>query len=423
MAVLKRKIILPVVILLVAVLLAAVLGSMRPPPNRETPVRPAVLVEVMTTQKQAETFSVPAQGNVMPRFQTSVVSEVSGRILEVSPRLVAGGFFSEGEVMLTVDPADYQAELEEAKANLARAQSAVAQERALGRVAEAEWRSIEAGEIPELGLRQPQLASELANLRSAEARLMRAERNLERTQVRAPFDGVLATRNVNLGQFISMNTVVGTLFGTELAEIRVPLTDYDLSFLDMAAIDAEQDGGPTVNLRANVAGQTLTWQGAIVRTEGIVDSSSRVTYGVIEVKDTYNRKLGLHNQPLTFGRYVIADIEGITVPNLIRLPRYAVNVDGKVWVVTDERILEARPVTVYRSAQNDVYISEGLESGERVMLTQLDNPLPGMRVRLPGDPLAPAEPETENDSDTWIPIQGEEGEQAAETEQAKGTQA
>lgn len=414
MALAKRKIILPVAILLSAVVIAAILGSMRPPPSRDTPVRPAVLVEVLEVEKRDETFYVPAQGTVMPRHQTSVVSEVSGRIIDVSPRLVAGGYFQAGEVMLRVDPADYEADLEDAKANLARAQAAVAQERALGRVAEAEWRSIEAGEIPELGLRQPQLASELANLRSAEARLMRAERNLERTEVRAPFDGVLSNRAVNLGQFISMNTVVGTLFGTELAEVRVPLTDYDLSFLDLDAIDSEVPGGPEVTLRAQVAGQIHEWKGEIVRTEGILDSGSRVTYGVIEVRDPYNRYELAHPRPLNFGRYVVADIRGVTAPGLVKLPRYAMNADGNVWVVSDERMLELRAVSLYRSAQNYVYVREGLKNGERVMLTQLDNPLPGMRVRLPGDPITPAEPDVEEPSETQIPIDGDEYEAAEE---------
>ncbi|MCC5855329.1 MAG: efflux RND transporter periplasmic adaptor subunit [Idiomarina sp.] len=399
MAIRKRMIILPITILVVAVVLASILGGMRQAPVQETPVRPAVLVEYIAVEHKDETFRVPGQGNVMPRFETQLVSEVSGRIASVSPRFVTGGFFREGEVMLTLDRADYESELEEARANLARAQAAVAQERALGRVAESEWRSIEAGEIPELGLRQPQLASELANLRSAEARLNRAERNLERTEIRAPFDAVLQARNVNLGQFISMNTPVAMLYGTEIAEIRLPLTDYDLSFLDREAIDSETSAGPAVTLRTEVAGQTREWRGALVRTDGILDPTSRVTFAVVEVQDPYNRQGPTHEVPLNFGRFVRAEINGITVSNLAELPRHAVNADGQVWVIDDERILSARSVTVYRADRQSVYISEGLEEGERVMITQLDNPLPGIRVRLPGDPLLPVEPEEETDDE------------------------
>lgn len=389
MAVHKRQIILPVAILVFAILIFMVLGSMRPEPMRGQPPRPAVLVEVIESEKQDQTFVIDGYGTVNPRHQTQLVTEVNGKVIRVSDKFVAGGFFQEGEVLLEIDPSDYEASLEDALANLARAQASLAEERALGRVAESEWESIEAGEIPELGLRQPQLASELANLRAAEAQVSRAERNLERTTVRAPFSGLLQAKQANLGQYVGVGTSIGMFYGAEVAEVRVPLTDYDLSFLDQQQIDSETSIGPNVRVYSDVAGEVQSWEGHLVRTEGVLDPTSRVIYGVVEVPDPYNRKHNTHNTTLQFGRFVTANIQGITVSDLIEIPRHAVTTDGRVWVVSEERLLESRDVTSYRMDEQTVFIAAGLEDGDKVMTTQLDNPLSGMKVRLPGDPLMP----------------------------------
>jgi RND family efflux transporter MFP subunit len=380
-----RYVVLPFTILAVAFVIFLLMKSMRQAPEQVPSDRLPVLVEYIEAKRKTVQFAVPGQGNVMPLHATQITAEVSGRIVWVSPKFVAGGFFDEGETMLRLEQFDYESALDEARANLARAQATVAEERARGQVAEAEWRSIQAGDIPELGLRRPQLASELANLQSAQARLAQAERNLQRTEIKAPFAGVLQSRNVNLGQFISMNSNVGTLFGTDVAEIRLPLADFDLSLIDAPVGRDEDFVGPSVRLRAEVAGVTHEWQGYLARTEGIVDPDRRVTFAVVEVADPYNRKTDSHPTPLSFGRFVRAEISGIEVANLIELPRYAVNSNAQLWVITPERTLEQRTVEIYRRDRNSVYLTDGLADGEWVMLTQLQTPLNGMRVRTPED--------------------------------------
>ncbi|WP_157980912.1 efflux RND transporter periplasmic adaptor subunit [Aliidiomarina shirensis] len=355
------------------------------PPPQETTERVPVLVEYHLAEPAEVQFTVPGQGNVIARHATQITAEVTGRIAWVSPKFVAGGFFAEGEPLLRIDAFDYETAHEEAKANLARAQASLAEERARGQVAEAEWRSIEAGEIPDLGLRRPQIASELANLQSAQARLAKAERDLERTEIKAPFAGVLQARNVNLGQYISVNTNVGTLFGTDVAEVRIPLSDFDLALVNVPTGRDSDFVGPDVRLQANIGGRSQEWVGTLVRTEGVVDPDRRVTFAVVQVQDPYNRIEQQHPEPLTFGRFVRAEVKGIKVADLIELPRYAVNSNQQVWVITDENILEQRTVEVYRRNQNSAYISAGLNRGDKVMLTQLENPLNGMKVRTPDD--------------------------------------
>jgi membrane fusion protein, multidrug efflux system len=396
-----KRILLPIFILVVAIVLAILMFMSRPAPERSTQERQPVLVEYLQVEPQAHRFHVPSQGMVRPQYNTNLVTEVSGQVVHVADRFVAGGFFRAGEVMLQIDPSDYEVSREEAQANLARAQAGVAEERALGRVAEAEWRSIEAGEIPALGLRQPQLASALAELQSAEARLSQAERNLERTQIRAPFDGVLRERQVNLGQYVSTNTVVGSLLSTQTAEVRLPLTDLDLNFVDLPTGLQADEVGPAVTLSALISGQRFEWQGSIVRTEGVLDEGSQVTYAVVEVNDPYNRAGDTHARVLSFGRFVEAQVNGITVENLIEIPRFAVTSAGEVWVITDEspRTLERRQVEVERRDRESAFIRDGLHRGERILLTQLDNPIPGQRVRIADDRR---EDDTDTDTDEAV---------------------
>ncbi|MGX5913716.1 efflux RND transporter periplasmic adaptor subunit [Aliidiomarina sp. Khilg15.8] len=383
----KKRIFLPIIIIILAIVIAMVLAANRSAPERGGPERLPVLVNYESVRIADQRFHVDSQGAVRPKFDTRLVAEVSGQVVHVADRFVAGGYFESGDVLVRIDPSDYETAKEEARANLARAEAAVAEERARGRVAEAEWRSITEGEIPSLGLREPQLASELANLQSARARLAQAERNLERTYIRAPFSGVLQSKNVNLGQYVATNTEVGNLLATDVAEIRLPLTEVDMAFLDVPTGLQPDAAGPEVTIGAEIAGQRYEWQGSLVRTEGVVESTSQVIYGVVEVRDPYNRKGPTHERVLPFGRFVEARVEGITVVNLIELPREAVNSAGYVWVISedDERILQRREVQVERRDRQSVYVSAGLEEGEKILTTQLDNPIAGQRVRIAED--------------------------------------
>lgn len=381
-----KRAVLPPTIIILAIVLLVVLSSMRPQLPKRSMERPAALVEVQEVVPVDMSLQVQGQGNVMPKHTTNLVTQVSGQVIEIAPNFNNGGFFKEGEVLLRIDPSDYEVALQNAAANLAQAQAALAEESARARVAKEEWESLELGEIPSLGLREPQVASAVAGLKSAEAAYAKAKRDLERTEVRAPFDGLLQNKSVDLGQYVNLGSQVGQLLGTKVAEIRVPLSDRDLAYINLP--DFAQNGDfPLVQLSSNVAGKTYYWQGHLVRSEGILDNNSRVIYGVVEVADPYNRNAQTHEQVLRFGRFVQLNIEGKSVSNVVRIPRFALTVDGNVWVVDDERRLQRRAVQILRQEENELVISDGLQRGDKVVLTQLSNALPSMKVRLPGDPL------------------------------------
>ncbi|CAB0150333.1 Multidrug resistance protein MdtA [Pseudidiomarina piscicola] len=382
----KKRALLPPLIIIFAIVIVIGLGMMRPQLPMRSNERPAVLVEVQEAMPENLNLVVSGQGNVMPKHTTFLIAQVSGQITEIAPNFQNGGFFEEGDMVLKIDSRDYEVALQSAKANLAQAKAALAEESARAEVAREEWESLQLGEIPELGLRKPQVASAVAAMQSAQAAVAKAERDLDRTTVRAPFAGVLQNKNVDLGQYINSASQIAEIMGTKTAEIRVPLSDRDLAYLNLPEAEQKSDF-PQVRLTSQVAGQTYEWQGRLVRSEGVLNTDSRVIYGVVEVQDPYNRAAKQHEKVLRFGRFVALEIEGIFVDNVFRMPRYALTTDGNLWLVDDERRLQRRHVEVLRTEENHVIIDGGLEAGDKVVLTQLANALPSMKVRLPGDPL------------------------------------
>jgi len=375
------KIGLPIIILVGAVVVASSMSGLRKPPAKVEEQRLALLVNAAVLQPEDLTYRIASQGTVSPKLETTLISEVNGRIVAVSEHFVAGGFFKRGDLLIQVEQADYLTAVKAAEASLAGATAQLEEEKARGRVAETEWRSFTEGKAPALGLRQPQLASALASVQSAEAELERARRDLARTEIRAPYDGMVRSRNANLGQFISRGSDLGMIYGTELAEVRLPLTDTDFGFLPQAS--ARQLSIP-VTLKAVVAGKPQQWTATIVRTEGVLDERSRVIYAVAELTDPYQRA-SLESMPLQFGRFVQAEITGVAASQMVRVARHLLRSGNQLLVVDEQNNLQFRQVTVERADANFAYISAGFNAADRLVISPVTNPLAGTIVRVSGD--------------------------------------
>lgn len=404
---LKKRAFIPPLIILVAILLAVLASMAAKPPEKKQQQKPAVMVEVKEVKARDMTFLVDSQGSATPKYSTTLLAEVSGQIVDVADKYNAGGFFKKGETLLQIDPSDYKVAVQQARAQLLQAQAALEEEKARARVAEEEWSQFTEGEAPALGLRKPQLASALASLESAEANLAMAERNLERTTIRAPYDSVLRSKQADLGQFVGAGAQIATLYGTEVAEIRLPLSDLDVTYLNLPE---ESQTEPKVLLESQVSGVDTQWLGKLVRTEGVLDEASRVIYGVVQVEDPYNLNGQTHEEPLRFGRFVQAQVEGQQVTGVMEVPTYAINPDGTVWTVADERKLRKKEIEVIRTQANTSIVSEGLKEGDLVVLTQLKNALNGMKVRLEGDPLPEQMETSAKNEDTVAANDNEQGE-------------
>lgn len=350
---------------------AIMLGNMKPPPEKKEIAEVDILIETMRVVAETVSLTVQSQGTVRPRTETILGSEVAGAIISVSPKFIAGGVFEKGEVLMRIDPTNYRVDVEQAEALLEQRQiefDGAAKLRTQGYRAESEY------------------ASAAAALASARAALVRARRNLERTYISLPYAGMVRSKDADLGQFVGIGNRLGVTFATDYAEIRLPLTDRDLAFIDLpSAADVSATGsanGPRVTLAAERRGNMAYWQGRIVRSEGVVDEKTRVTYAVAQIEDPYRLSAGQDaGAVLPMGTFVAVTIDGKTVQDVVRLPRSVLRGNGQIVVVGDDNLLQIRSVEVLRTDKKYAYILSGITEGERISLTSIENPINGMKVR------------------------------------------
>jgi len=348
----------------------------------------AILVDTIEAEVVSLNFSINSQGTVRPRTETTLVSEVSGKIVTVSPDFVAGGFFHEGDTLLQIDPSDYEAALKRAEAALASREAKLADETARSEQALKDWMNMgKQGQPSDLVLRKPQLADAKANVSAAEADVQKARRDLERTSINVPYDGLVRQKLVDIGQYVAPGTRLGVTFAIDTAEVRLPLTRNDLRYLDLPSeTEFQSQDKPylPVTLSVDTGSGKTEWQARIIRTEGVVDEISRVIYAVAQVVDPYG-VLGQSQQPeLKIGTFVNAEIQGVPADNIVVLPRYVLRADHTVVTANADNELEILPVKVLRAEPRKVYISEGIEGGTKVVTTTLDAPVPGTRLAIRG---------------------------------------
>jgi len=399
----KLKIFLPVIILLIGAAVMVVMLKSRSPVATRPPKEYAPLVRVIEVQPSMHRLRVTTQGTVKPRTETSLVSEVAGRVLNVASAFAAGGFFEKGQVLVRIDPRDYELAVVTARGQVAQAQVRAQTEEAQAKVAREEWKELGRGEESPLATRQLQLQEARAALASAEAALAKAELNLARTRIRAPFTGRVREKLVDVGQYVAPGVPVASIFAVDYVEVRLPIPDAELAFLDLPTDyrgQAKQNDGPEVRLRADFAGKRRQWTGRIVRVEGEIDPVSRAVHVVAQVDDPYGRETDGSTMPLTVGLFVEAEIVGREVAHAIVLDRSAVRGGDRVLVVDNEDRLRFRDVDVLRVAGNEAVIVGGLQEGDKVCVSALEAVTDGMRVRTISDAAVSTEPQTETGMDT-----------------------
>jgi len=374
----KKQIIIPIAILAVGIIAYFGFASMKKPPGEKEEVDITPMVAVKSIVVAPMTLHVDSYGVVKPKYETMLVAQVNGEIVELSNVFVRGGLVKKGQLLARIDPNDYHAALIDAQANMASARSALEQEVAQGKVAEREWKQITDSSPTELSLRKPQLAQELARVKAAQASVLRAERNLQRTEIRAPYDAIIESRMIGLGSFVSTGTQLGKLLGTAVAEIRLPVADNQLQFLNKQGEQAK------VSLNGAYAGRTVQWQANIARSEGVIDAKSRMSYLVAEIQDPYQISSKSDNVPLRFGTYVNAEIIGQQLANASMIPRYLV-VNGTVAILDGESKLNYAAIEIARQQGSNVIVTRGLLDGDQLIISALDYPVNGMKLALTND--------------------------------------
>ena len=398
----RLKIISTFAVAIIGIAFAIMLAKSAKKPESKIAQPKLPAVEVKIAEATRHTYRIQSQGTALPRTSIRLVSEVSGKVVSIAESFDVGQIFTKGDVLLKIDARDYELALAQARSQVAQAQLRLQMEVKEADVVRREWKLLNQGEPTGMQAREPQLASARAALEAALAAEEAAKRNLDRCEIRAPFDGMVARAGVRPGQFAALATPLGELFATDVAEVRLPLIASDLSFIDLPRPGAKVALGqaPKVTLSVRAGDRRTEWLGHIVRSEETVDPMNRMVYLVAQVVDPY----GLAKRdgaPLRSGTFVRASIEGRTQENVIVLPRQALRGKDRVWIA-DPVWIESETSTLqewlgYRDQQTrlifrsvdvsfadakQVIVAAGIQQGEQVVVSLLAAVVDDMGVKV-----------------------------------------
>ncbi|MFV1983025.1 MAG: efflux RND transporter periplasmic adaptor subunit [Thiohalomonadales bacterium] len=353
-------------------------------------------VQILTADARTVKIPVISRGTVIPRTSVTLSSQVIGEIINVAENFVNGGFFQKGDVLVKINPLEYELAIHTAEAKVASAQQLLASAKASASQAIANIKSMGAKKLKTASAyarHVPQLAEAHANLKAAQASLKIAKLDLKHTNIKAPFDGRITKKRIDLGDYLSTGKAVADIYAVDYAEVRLPLSDRQLALLDQSWLYQSSNTlaeGTVVNLDVEFLGQHFNWHANIVRSEGMVDQRDRLVYLVAQVKNPYLLNPAKPNRPpLAFGLYVDAVIEGRPFDNIIEIPRSALRNNVQVWIVSKNNTLELRQVIVLHKGLTSVFISSGLQSGDRVITTPLDIVTEGMSLKVISQKMQP----------------------------------
>ena len=380
------KFILPILIISVAVLAAGIMIKNRKAPKRISPISQGPMVETMAVHLVDLPVTVRATATVAARQQVEIIPQVSGVVERIAQGLVQGAFFRKGEILLEIEEIDYVLGLEQARAERAKAELDLALIDGQADIARREWQMLGKQESEPLPLvvYGPQLASAKATVASAKAKVKLAEANLERTEIRAPFNCFIRIKNVDVGQYLRAGTMILDIAGTDAAEIVVPLPLVDLAWLDIPRQNNGGKGSPATISMA-VGSESYIWPGFLSRSLGEVDTKTRMVAVVIVIDDPYLlEKKKSQSRELAVGSFVQVEVVGHILPQVARIPRKALHGEDRVWLVNDQNELVLRQVVVARKEKETVLVGKGLADGERLVLTAVSGAANGLVVRPSG---------------------------------------
>jgi len=374
----------PVLLVLGAIAVTALMFLAQPEPVKAPAPEAALAVKTQILKSTSVTLEVESQGTVKPRTRTSLVSEVSGTVLEVSEQFIVGGTFNAGDILMKLDPTDYEVALQRAEAQLVSANAMLELEKARAIQAVKEWEMTgrPQSEAPILALRKPYLAEAEANILQAKAEVKRAKLKLQKTKIRAPYAGMVASKGADVGQYVTMGSRLGETFAIDFVEVRLPLTERDLARMDSLTFK----GIPSesmVTLSGSVNGAQTNWVAQVVRSEGVVHEINRSQYLVARMSDPYGMSTSEERDspPLLVGTFVTAKLKGKVLEEVFELPRSALLQGSKVATVDPQTRMNIRTVDVIFSDDSYYYV-RGLNEGVQVITSAIGTPIEGLKLQL-----------------------------------------
>jgi RND family efflux transporter MFP subunit len=367
-------------LIFVAILIFAMMMATREEVTRQKMTLPAPMVKTIKAVVGPERVRITGEGTVSPLREIDLVSQVGGRVVFMSPALVDGGMFEKNDILLRIDPVDYELAVKAAQARVKDLESRLMLTEEEAEAAREEWKIQNDGDDntspPPLVAKEPQLAAANAALAGAKADLDKARLNLERTNIKAPFDGRISSKSVDLGQFVGVGQRLGALFSVEAAEISVPLENVDLRWIEVPGFTSGNVSESETRVIADIAGETVIREAKLMRTEGRLDARTRMVNVIVRVERPYDKM-----PPLAVGLFVRVEIEGVTLPNALWLPRSTIREGGIVYIVDSESRIRFRQVEIARYDRDEVLILSGLASGDLIVISPMKIVTEGMKVK------------------------------------------
>jgi len=376
--------VLPLLVILITLFIIRVITSTSPTSEkRKQTADEQLTVEVLPLEQSDFTVIIKTNGIIQPRSQASIASQVSGTITQVSPTFISGGFFNAGDTLLSVDDRDYIIAVKIASAALIEAKLAVTEEQAKSKQAQRDWQRLgREGKANELVLRKPQLASANASLASAQAQLEQAQLNLQRTQILAPYAGRVLTKNVDIGQFVTIGTALADIYATDQIEIRLPLNTQQQNYIQLPEQFKQHSQAyyPPVSIIAQFGSQRYSWSGKLTRTEAALDAKSRQLYTVATIANPYGRD-NRHKPALKIGQFVSAEITGKVLNNIFILPTASVYEGDQVNIFKDGLLYRKNINVIWRDSRNTI-VDVGVNPDELLVTTPLSAVVSGSKAQL-----------------------------------------
>jgi len=387
----------PALVVLGGIVIAMMLVETAPKAKRDPAPTQARLVQVRPVTLGDTVADIEAMGTVVAAREVVLQPQVSGEVLQISDELVPGGRFRKGEELLRIDPADYELAVRQRQSELAQAESNLKIEQGKQAIARREFELLgqsDKGEDNALMLRKPQLDSVRASLATARAALERAKLDLARTRIRAPFNAVVQSREVDTGTRVTPASKLATLIGTDRYWLELSVPVDQLQWMAIPGMGAVGPGSPVRIYNESAWGAGAFRHGRIIRLAGDLEKEGRMARVLVAVDDPLALEPQNAGAPvLLLNSYVRAVVEGKTLHNVARVDRALLRGEDHVWVMGADGRLQIRRVTVVFRAPDSVLISKGLAAGDKLVVTDLSAPVAGMALRTAesGSPDAPRE--------------------------------
>lgn len=379
------KILLPLLIIGLGLAGSRWLNMTRPKPQKASPPQMAPLVRTQELRAVEYEVRIPAMGRVIPAKAITLSTRVSGEVLSVSPGFIPGGTLEKGEEILRIDPSDYRLELIQAESDLVEAEYALEVEKGKQNVARREWDLMKGGDStgrvnPDLALRKPHLRKARADIDRAGARLKQAELNLKRTRIKAPFNAIVKSKNVDMGSQVAARGEIAELVDTDRFWIRAAVPSDRLKWFDIPVKSSGTGAVVDVNkINGSPAGDR---QGRVIRLLPDLEEEGRMARVLIRIKDPLNLEDSSSARPLLLGSFVRLTIHGRTLENVLPIPRDAWRDQGRIWLATPDGELEIRsPRPVWKGMQN-IYIRDNIDKKLRLISSDIPAPVQGMKLKI-----------------------------------------